>query len=258
MREMKVQGPAANCSAQAASIVRPENHDAGKANGSAAGKPGKIALRAQQRLARAAVSLGTTYLVLEGVLAIDVVACGGQRQITDFLASGDVVPPCVFLAPNTVSIRAITGSVLGGQETLEESEGQPRGGPQSAANEALFFPMAAQLARGTINQIMIGTLDSEPRVASFLLIHAMRSFGGWQANRLLPLPMSRDDIADHLAMNRDTLSRIMMRFETLGLLERVNRHTIRILDFDNLTRLVPITALIMATLGRPATDTPPN
>jgi CRP/FNR family transcriptional regulator len=62
--------------------------------------------------------------------------------------------------------------------------------------------------------------------------------------------MSRDDIADYLAMNSDTLSRIMMRFESLTLIKRLNRHEVRVGDINALKRLTPIAQLLSTMFER--------
>jgi hypothetical protein len=60
--------------------------------------------------------------------------------------------------------------------------------------------------------------------------------------------MSRDDIADYLAMNPDTLSRIMMRLEALRIVRRLNRHLLNLIDAEKLGLLSPIRSLLLTTL----------
>ncbi len=64
--------------------------------------------------------------------------------------------------------------------------------------------------------------------------------------------MSRDDIADYVAVNHDTLSRVMMRLETLGLIQRINRHTVRIANIEKLSQLTPIWGMLSVVLERQA------
>jgi CRP/FNR family transcriptional regulator len=120
-------------------------------------------------------------------------------------------------------------------------------GPQGW--EVLFGQLQAQLARANIHQLTIGHHDAESRAATFLFSLALRSKGISRSGMRLALPMSRQDIADYLAMNPDTLSRIMMRFETLGVIERINRHAIHIADIQRLARLTPFRGMLLAALG---------
>jgi hypothetical protein len=62
--------------------------------------------------------------------------------------------------------------------------------------------------------------------------------------------MSRTDIANYLVINCDTLSRTMMRFCDQGLLERENRHAIRVIDLDALRRKSPLASLLSAVFER--------
>jgi CRP/FNR family transcriptional regulator len=81
---------------------------------------------------------------------------------------------------------------------------------------------------------------------------ALRCYPALGSNLLLPLPMSRDDIADYLAMNSDTLSRIMMRLESLKIIRRLNRHAVNLIDPQRLGQLSPIRSLLFTALGSTA------
>jgi hypothetical protein len=61
--------------------------------------------------------------------------------------------------------------------------------------------------------------------------------------------MSRNDVADYLAMNPDTLSRIMMRLEALRIIRRLNRHSVKLIDDQRLGQLSPIRPLLFTTFG---------
>jgi CRP/FNR family transcriptional regulator, anaerobic regulatory protein len=208
----------------------------------------KVPLRPQQRLTRAAIADQAICVVSEGIVAIDVSSSNLPRQVLDFLVAGDVLPLRSLQCSATVSLRAVSKA-----ELISPDGARLPHGSHLSDDWQLFYPrIEAQLARSHLHQIIIGSLEAEQRVAAFLMVLAMRCGGSWQANRLLPLPMSRDDIAGHLAINSDTLSRIMMRFETQHMIERVNRHAIRVLSFDKLKPIARIAALIQETIERPA------
>ena len=114
--------------------------------------------------------------------------------------------------------------------------------------------LRSHLMRRNLHQIMIGQLDTESRVSSFLLMLALRCCTALGSNLLLPVPMSRNDIADYLAMNPDTLSRIMTRLETLRIIRRLNRHSLSLIDDEKLGQLSPIRALLLTTLGSAIPD----
>jgi hypothetical protein len=58
--------------------------------------------------------------------------------------------------------------------------------------------------------------------------------------------MSRDDIANYLVINCDTLSRTMMKFCDSRLIERESRHAIRIIDLEALKKISPPATLLSA------------
>jgi CRP/FNR family transcriptional regulator len=201
-----------------------------------------ITLRTQQRFQRHLYRTRALFAVRDGMLAIDVVPGKGSRQILDFLMQGDVIPLNANLASNEMSIRAVTDTSL---IRLNPSIGDA--GTQLW--ECLFEQSQAQIARTGLHQIMIGRLDAEARVASFLINLALRGNATSRSGIRVAMPMSRHDIADYLAINPDTLSRIMMRFEAVGLIERVSRHEIRIANIENLGLLSPLSKMLTSVLN---------
>jgi CRP/FNR family transcriptional regulator len=200
-------------------------------------------LRPQQRLVHGIASR-KIIAVREGALAIEAVLPNGRRQILDFLLPGDIISTSSLLANPVVpvvSIRAMTEASL----VCADHGATPQNGiiPEEYW-ETLSIQSQAQLARAYAHQLMIGYLDTASRVASFILAIALRSCGGTQFNLRFELPMSREDIADYLAINPDTLSRIMMRFESLTLIERVSRREIRVGDISKLKVHTPIAQLL--------------
>lgn len=204
---------------------------------------GRIELRTQQRLARTAVSKQTLIVLRHGMLAIDASPPGGERQILDFLLPGDVISGCMLLACPMVSVRAITQTSLVLQQPKQENPVDL--GPDYWAR--CFAQSQMQLARANIHRVIIGRLKVEARVASFLYSLALRQNENATAGAVeLQLPMSRSDIANYLAMNSDTLSRIMMRLEGAGALERRNRHVIRVPEIAGIAALTPIAPMLSA------------
>jgi CRP/FNR family transcriptional regulator, anaerobic regulatory protein len=212
----------------------------------------RIELRRQNRLNRSLVSSETILQVHDGVLALEAVPAGGRRQILDFLMPDDAIPASIAVTFSGFFLRALTNASLDNRPSLA-SEGTSESPPETSA---LLCKLRSHLMRRNLHQIMIGQLDSESRVSSFLLMLAMRSGPALRCNRLLPLPMSRDDIADYLAMNPDTLSRIMMRLETLRIIRRLNRHLLNLIDAEKLGLLSPIRALLLTTLGSSGASPP--
>jgi len=60
------------------------------------------------------------------------------------------------------------------------------------------------------------------------------------------LPISRTEIAQYLALNADTLSRLMSRFKTDGYISQKSRHQITLRDWRAIANLCPITPALLA------------
>ena len=207
-----------------------------------------IKLGARNRLLNTLVSEDEILVVREGTLALEAVPTGGRRQVLDFLMPGDAVLVSVAITKGPSYLRAVTGVLLDRYAHRE--------GDVVMEYPALLSRLEANLARRDLYQIMIGQLDAEPRAATFLLTLALRCHHALVPDQLLDLPMSRDDIADYLSMNPDTLSRIMMRFEMQALIQRVNRHAIRLVDVEGLGRRTPLRRQLLAVMCEPRPDSP--
>jgi len=93
-----------------------------------------------------------------------------------------------------------------------------------------------------VNPIEHFDQTAEQKLAGFIhnLLARMQARG--QAHTELHLPMSRRDIANHLGLAPETISRMLKRFQQSGLLKIDNR-TVEVLDEDALEDLVHCHAL---------------
>jgi CRP/FNR family transcriptional regulator len=207
-----------------------------------------LLLRPQQRIP---LSINDKmFVVKEGMIAIDAMPAKGKLQVLDFLIANDAFSSSAIFSTSKVSLRAITGTALVAIEPPEYYHAVPASDYWSF----LIEQCVRQLERVNLHQLMIGRLETEARVASFVLALALRSVRGRSIQvppqMTVALPMSRVDIANYLVINCDTLSRTMMRFCDSGLIERVGRHVIRITDFDGLKQKSPIAPLLSDIFSR--------
>ena len=182
----------------------------------------------------------------EGMLAIDATPAKGKLQVLDFLVPGDVVSASTVLPTPGISLRVITSASV----VLLDPPAADRAAPAHDYWRFLIAQCLNQLARVNIHQLMIGRLETEPRVASFVLGLALRSVREGTREITVELPMSRIDIANYLVINCDTLSRTMMRFCDCGLIERESRHAIRVIDLDALRKKSPLASLLSAVFEK--------
>ena len=178
----------------------------------------------------------------EGMLAVDAMPAKGKLQVLDFLVAGDVISASTVLCTPGISLRAITRASLVSLDPPSADSTRP--GRDYWA--FLIVQCWNQLTRVNIHQLMIGRLETEPRIASFLLGLALMNRHETADNVTIMLPMSRTDIANYLVINCDTLSRTMMRLCDCGIIERISRHAIRVVDLDGLRRKSPLAPFLSA------------
>jgi CRP/FNR family transcriptional regulator len=86
------------------------------------------------------------------------------------------------------------------------------------AGPGLLRMVGEQQSTGFDQQINLGQSKADVRVAGFLvqLAERMRRLG--RSDKVLPTPMSRTDLANHLGMTLECLSRVLGRFKKAGLI----------------------------------------
>ena len=95
-----------------------------------------------------------------------------------------------------------------------------RGLPRSAAQlaELVGHLPLKQIVRETTQAILLGSLNADERVASFLLdVSARYMVRGYSATEF-NLRMTREDIGSYLGLTLETVSRLMSRFQREGLI----------------------------------------
>lgn len=242
--ERSRSAPLLQSAARPAPDKTPDKTEAARFLEAICGQSDCLHLRPQQRVALPPAE--KVIVLREGMLAIDATPAKGRLQVLDFLVAGDVVSASTGLPTPRVSLRAITSASL----VSLDPPAVDRAVPAHDYWTFLTGQCLNQLARVNIHQLMIGRLETEARVASFVLGLALRSVREYTSEIMVELPMSRTDIANYLVINCDTLSRTMMRFCDCGLIERKSRHAIRVIDLDALRKKTPLASLLSAVFEK--------
>jgi CRP-like cAMP-binding protein len=125
-----------------------------------------------------------------------------------------------------------------------------RGTPAYAVT--LFRLVHDRLERSSAHVVTLGRLDGMERLCGFLAELARRTGAqrgdGWTVS----LPMSREDIADYLGLNTDTVSRLMTRIKKAGLARFRSPSLYEVPDLARLEARVPF------SLARGIKDAPPE
>lgn len=106
-----------------------------------------------------------------------------------------------------------------------------------------------QQARAALHATLLSCLDGAQRFAGFLIEMAREVGVASGPTIAIDLPLSRVEIAQYLALNADTLSRLMSRFKSDGLISQSSRHHIALKDWKAVAALCPIAPALIA-LGR--------
>lgn len=104
----------------------------------------------------------------------------------------------------------------------------------------LFGLIHARVLEDSARMVMLGRLDSMERVSLFLLDIGKKT-GLRNDNSLhLELPMTREDIADYLGLNAETVSRLLSRLKKVGLVRFPTRSSFLIPDITALEKRIPV------------------
>jgi CRP/FNR family nitrogen fixation transcriptional regulator len=151
------------------------------------------------------------YKVLSGVVRTSKLLSDGRRQIDAFHLAGDIfgieagdeyrfcgeaVGDCVVVAYR----RSSLGALMGNDTQLAQD---------------ITMGMMRSLVRAQNHMLLLGRKSALEKIATFLLDMAERT----SESDALDLPMSRTDIADHLGLTIETVSRSFTQLERQGTIE---------------------------------------
>lgn len=173
-------------------------------------------------------SSGQVTGVLSGLARCFRLTASGRRHICRFVGAGGIIG-LGLLGAQRHSTEAIGPSqiVLFRAAAIEAAMEHDAG-----VRSAILQTLAEELAERERVQLRLGRLGAEQRVADFLLEISGRSAEAHD------IPMPRADMADHLGVTIETVSRALHRFDRLGLIELVDLHHFRVLRPRALQRLI--------------------
>ena len=97
--------------------------------------------------------------------------------------------------------------------------------------------LARELVRDKGIMMLLGRMQADERVATFLLNMSQRFTARGYSPLEFVLPMSREDIGNYLGIKLETVSRCLARLKCAKVLA-VESRRIRILNFDALKKVV--------------------
>ncbi len=173
------------------------------------------------------------YRILSGTVRLYKAVADGRRQIIDFLGPTDCFG-LTGLEQHPCSVETITEVVMVRypRQRLEAAvEERPDLGRQ------LLRLACEELGRAQQRMLLLGRKNADERVATFLLDLAERQDVSEEGDDCVHLAMSRQDIADHLGLTIETVSRIFSRFRLAGLIDLPDRSAATLRDVAGLSRI---------------------
>lgn len=167
------------------------------------------------------------YQVVTGAVRIYKVLEDGRRQIGAFLRQGDVFgleagEEHAFSAESIVDCTIRVAKRSGIAATAARD---------SDVAADLLASTARSLRGAQEHMLLLGRKTAEERVASFLLKMA------GVAERIIELPMSRQDIADYLGLTIETVSRTFTHLENAATIELPSSRRVLVRNRGGLQRL---------------------
>jgi CRP/FNR family transcriptional regulator, anaerobic regulatory protein len=216
--------------------VRGADHEAAD-RASAGGNGVHLMLRRRQRIALQYDAPDHAFVVESGCLTLDAVLPQNRRQVTLILYAGDVILRSAAPPVPQIGLTAMLPSVVDRRRTSDPGVGA------NAANAKpldLAAAIARVAARTGLHAIAIGRLTGEERIATLLLEMALYLGKPTLGGQTFEIPLSRNDMADYMALNPDTLSRLMSRLRASGLVTMPTRSRATIKDLAALEAMTPL------------------
>lgn len=176
----------------------------------------------------------SVFAVIDGVLRVDKARPFGQPQIVGFLFAGDLFGVAhgeryTCSARATVACKLLMLPRMAFERLCDRHPGVQRVMLQMASNE---------LAAAQDHLVILGRKSAVERVASFLIALDDRSRRQGRApNALIWVPMRRVDIANHLGLTLETVSRTVSDLKRRGIIQSRSMREIQIRDRARLAQL---------------------
>lgn len=183
-------------------------------------------------------SARTIWLIESGCVLVQQRLRGDIRQVIAVLLAGDALDaawtasvPHLELIPTTETelVRTMVPTTPNTSANREIDA--------EAARVELLYRLLTSLAQ---HIACLGRLTGEERIAAFLTGLARRSTLSDAKARTATLPLSRRDLANCLALNPDTVSRILSELRRQRVLSQPSRNEIVIKNWEALVRMSPI------------------
>lgn len=158
----------------------------------------------------------------------------GEEQVLGFHLPGDIVGFDAFhLGKHNCTAQALDDTLVC-ELTIENFH--KLCGKLPSMRDEMMHQVGKEIQRDHLAMLTLGQMQTEERLATFLLSISQRNMQRKFSGTEFQLSMPRRDLANYLGMAVETLSRIFSRLQENKIIE-VDRRVIKILDLDELRNL---------------------
>lgn len=174
----------------------------------------------------------SVFNVIEGTLRLVRLLPDGRRQVMGFALPGDFLGlvPQVRHPVSAEALGPVRTCRFGRQDFAALVESKPH------LLRSLYERAGYELALAQDQMLLLGRRTAEEKVAAFLLSLRARFARAGHSSVTVELPMGRQDMADHLGLTMETVSRMLSRLDRANTLLLVPGG-VRLLDLDRLEAL---------------------
>lgn len=165
------------------------------------------------------------YFVKSGAVRLYELLRSGRRQIVGFKFPGEFIA-LGYDAKHRYSAQAMKSTEL---RSFASAAFHAVAGKHSSFLLKLYEAVARDLSRAYELTLSVGQRDAKGSVAAFLLNVEARAADANGKAAILSVP-SRGDIADHLGLTLETVSRIVTQLKRDGIIELHERGGVRLID----------------------------
>lgn len=188
---------------------------------------GHVSLAAGEPLFHQGDLADCVFSLTSGVIKLNSVLPDGRRQVIAFLFPGDFVG-LEAGERHDFSAEAVSDAMLC---RFLRGRFERFASHYPALADARYRRAACELAMAHQRIVMLGRKTAAERLASFLSdIHRRTGMNEADGVILVPLPMSRMDIADYLGLTKETVSREFTRLRTSRIIRPRSLTLLEILD----------------------------
>lgn len=174
------------------------------------------------------------YAIKSGSIKTFISNASGEEQILGFHLPGDLVGFDAFYTnKHSCSAQALDDTFVC-ELNMENFNSLCETLP--AMRHEMMHQVGKEIQHDHIAMLTLGQMQTEERLATFLLSISQRNTARQFSGTDFLLSMPRRDLANYLGMAVETLSRIFSRLQENKIIE-VNRRSIKVLDLDMLRNL---------------------